>query len=374
MVKAAVFKGVHSMEVREYPKPKPGPNDAVAKMEVCGVCGTDPHIYEGHLGVPTPVILGHEVSVILEEMGPNYPRRDAFGEPLKEGDRVTIVPAYACGSCDVCKVQPQRNNLCANGQVYGVTLPCDKAPHLFGGYAEYMYLYPEPWIYKCPKGMSPEVLSLADPLAVGLRGLEAAYAPGLPWAGEGFGLGKTVLIQGLGTIGILTAAAAKEAGAGKVIGIESVDLRIKVAKKFGVDEVVDMKEYPTPEARKQRVMELTGGKGADVVIELAGVPVAFKEAIELTRRGGKLIELGHFTNVGEIAINPHLVTFREIEIMGIWAYPPAVLGTAIKVMERSMDKYPYHELVTNRYPVEKAEQALIDARDKNCIKAVILGE
>lgn len=374
MVKAAVFNGVHEIEVREFPRPKVGPNDALARVEVCGICGTDPHIYEGHLPVPVPVILGHEVSCILEEMGPNYPRTDAFGNPVKEGDRITVVPAYACGKCDVCKIQPQRSNLCTGGECYGVTLPCDKAPHLLGGYSEYIYLYPEAEIYKCPEGMTPEVLSLADPLAVGLRGLEASYAPGLPWANEGFGLGKSVLIQGLGTIGILTAAAAREAGAGLVIGIEGVDLRIETAKKFGVDEVVDMKKYPTPEARRERVMELTGGKGADVVIELAGVPGAFKEAIQLTRRGGKLVELGHFTDVGEIPINPHIITFREIEIMGIWAYPPAVLGTAIRVMERSMDKYPYGELVTNRYPIDEAEKALKDARDKNCVKAVIVGK
>lgn len=374
MVKAAVLNGIHQVEIKEFPKPKVEPNDALLRVEVCGVCGSDPHIYEGHLPVPYPVILGHEVSCIIEEMGSNYPRHDANGTPVKEGDRITIVPAYNCGKCSVCKTQPHRHNLCANGEVYGVTLTSSNAPHLFGGYSQYMYLYPEAWIYKCPEGMSPEVLSLADPLAVGLRGLEAAYAPGLPWAGEGFGIGKTVLIQGLGTIGILTAAAAKAAGAKTVIAIDGVPSRMAMAKKFGVDEVIDLNVEKTPEERREHVYRLTNGAGADVVIELAGVPSAFQEAIQLTRRGGKLIELGHFTDVGDIPINPHLITFREIEICGIWAYPAPVLGSAIALMEQTMERFPYSELITNRYSIDDAEKALIDARKKNCIKAVIMGD
>ncbi|TEB04448.1 5-exo-hydroxycamphor dehydrogenase [Pelotomaculum schinkii] len=374
MVKAAVLKGVEQVEIMEFPKPKVAKDCALARVEVCGICGSDPHIYQGHLPVPYPIILGHEVSLILEEMGPEYPRHDVLGNPVKEGDRVALVPAYNCGKCVVCKLQPQRHNLCEKGECYGVTLQCSKEPHLFGGYAEYMYLYPEAWIYKCPEGMSAEVLALADPLAVGLRGLDAACSPGLPWAREGFGVGKTVLIQGLGTIGILTAAAAKAAGASAVYAIDGVKSRIDMSYKFGVDEVIDFNEYKTPEERLARVNKLTNGMGCDVVIELAGVPAVFQEAINLTRRGGKLIELGHYTDVGTIPINPQVISFREIEIVGLWAYAAPELGTAISLIQQTMDRFPYADLITHRYHIDEADQALKEARDRNCIKSVILGK
>jgi L-iditol 2-dehydrogenase len=195
---------------------------------------------------------------------------------------------------------------------------------------------------------------------------------GIPYAWDGFGVGKTVVIQGLGPIGILTAAAAKSSGARKIIGIEGVDLRIKLAQKFGVDHIIDLKTFAKPEERINEVRRLTGGLGGDVVIELAGVPTAFHEGIEMTRRGGKYVEIGHFTDVGTIPVNPQHIAFRDLDIFGVWAYPPTVLKEAISLLEMTIDAFPYKELVTHKFPLTETEKALITSRNKECCKALIV--
>lgn len=371
-VKAAVLTNVREMKVRDFPKPEVADDCALFKVDACGVCGTDPHIYEGHLPVPYPIILGHEASCTIEEMGSKFPRLDSLGNKIEEGYRVTMCAATPCGQCYFCKFEAHRSNLCEQGPVYGITLSCADPPHLFGAYSEYLYVLPRSWIYKAPEDMKPEVLALVDPLSVGVRGLERAYQPGIPYAWDGFGLGKTVVIQGLGPIGILTAAAAKTAGARRVIGIEGIDLRIELAQKFGVDQIIDLKTFTKPKERIAEVRRLTGGLGADVTIELAGVPVAFQEGIEMTRRGGKYVEVGHFTDVGTIPINPQHITFRDLDILGVWAYPPTVLTTSLAIMEMTRDKYPYEELVTHKFSIEETEKAILTSRDKKCCKAIVM--
>ncbi len=370
-VKAAVLTAVKKIEIREFPKPKVADNSALFKVEACGVCGTDPHVYEGHLPAPYPMVMGHEATFIIEEMGSKFPRKDAFGNKIVEGDRVNVCASVPCGECYFCRFEPHRSNLCEVGPVYGITMSCKDPPHLFGAYSKYMYIVPRSWIFKTPKVIKTEIGILADPLAVGLRGLERAFQPGLPYAGDGFGLGKTVIVQGLGPIGILTTAAAKTAGARKVIGIEGVDSRIAMAKKFGVDNVIDLKTYDTSEKRIQEARRLTGGLGADVVIECSGVPVAFQEGMEMTRRGGKYVELGHFTDVGTIPINPQHISFRDLDLLGVWAYPPSELGTALSVIEMTIDRYPYEELVTHKFSIDETEKAILTSRDKKCCKAMV---
>jgi len=372
MVQAAVFVGPEQVEIREFPKPELADDCALLRVTNCGVCGTDPHIYSGHLQVPTPTVLGHEFSGVLEEMGPKFPREDAYGNSLAEGDAITIGTSLTCGKCYYCRFMPHRSNLCQNVDIYGITMTCEEAPYLFGGYSDYVYLYPNTWTFKVPEGLSLELAALADPMACASRTLERAYQPGLPWAGEGFGLGRSVVVQGLGTIGLLVAAAAKAAGAYPVIGIEGVPLRIGMAKDFGVDVVVDMNEHSTPEARLEQVLGLTSGLGADVVLEMAGVPSAFAEALQLVRQGGRVVEFGHFTDVGTVPINPQHIVNKEVDLLGVFAYQNSQIGTALKLLRNTHDRFPYERLITHRFPVEKAVDALRAGRDKACVKGMIV--
>lgn len=373
MVKAAVFHGPENVEIAEFERPQLAEDAALLKVAHCGVCGSDSHIYSGHLPIPAPAVLGHEFVGTLAEMGPNFPREDAQGHPLKEGDAVAVCPALFCGDCYICRFVPHRNNLCRKANVYGITLKSDNPPHLFGGYAEYVNLYPNTWLFKIPDGMPVEIAALADPMACASRVVERTFQPGLPWAWEGLGAGKSVVIQGLGTIGIFAAVAAKLAGASPIIGIEMVPARAKMAKKFGVDVVIDMNEFDTPEARAEQVNRLTAGHvGADVVLEMAGVPAAFAESIMLVRPGGKIAEFGHFTDVGTVPINPHHIVWKDIDILGVFAYQNSQFATAMSILEQTIDKLPYGELITHRFPVEKAEEALKVSRSRECVKAMIV--
>ncbi|MBT7914340.1 alcohol dehydrogenase catalytic domain-containing protein, partial [Candidatus Bathyarchaeota archaeon] len=293
MVKAAILEDVRKLKIVDYPEPKVEDNGILLKMELCGVCGTDMHLYEGNMKIPFPVIPGHEWVGIIEEIGEKAKGYESKGLHLDVGDRITVVPGTNryCGECYFCKFMPHKPSLCPGRKVMGVNLSSIEEPHLLGGWAEKIYVNAEKyWVFKVPEEVPPEVAVLSEPMAVSSRALERAYAPGIPTVGEGFGLGQSVVVQGAGAIGLLAVATAKIAGAGNIISIDMVDERLKMAEEMGADHVIDMRHYNTTEDRVAEVKRLTNGLGGDVVIEAVGVPAAFAEGIELTRRGGKFVE------------------------------------------------------------------------------------
>ena len=262
--------------------------------------------------------------------------------------------------------------MCTDCDIYGITMGIQNTPSIFGGYSEYVYLLPNSWVFKIPDDMPFEVAALADPYACATRTVERAFTPGNPSAWDSLGVGKSVVVQGLGTIGLLAAAAAKTAGACPVIGIESVPTRMEYAKKFGCDIVIDMNIYKTVEERVSKVKELTNGLGADVVLEMAGVPKAFAESLELVRPGGKVIEFGHFSNVGTVPINPQIIVNKDLDIHGIFAYPNTQIAISLNMLQNTKDRFPYQELITHRFTVDEAEKAIKAGRDKTCVKAMIV--
>jgi L-iditol 2-dehydrogenase len=214
--------------------------------------------------------------------------------------------------------------------------------------------------------------ALADPIACGTRALERAFAPGLPWAGEGVGLGTSVVVQGLGPIGILTGAAARAMGASPVIGIDRIPMRLEMAKRFGFDEVLSLQELAEVEDRVEAVRAATRGLGADVVVEVVGLPAAFAESLRLVRRGGKVVEFGHFTDNGTMPLNPQQLVNLDVDVLGSYAYPNSQLGTALTFLSRYAEVYPFEELVTHTFGVADTERAIEASRDKVCVKAMVV--
>jgi L-iditol 2-dehydrogenase len=364
MVKAAVLAEVGKLEIKDFEMPKLADDAMLVKIEACGVCASDVHIYRGHLPVPLPVMLGHELSGVVEELGPKANARlKVYGGDLEVGSRVTVVPGLPCGKCFYCKNSPDLPNLCTNRLVYGVNRSCENPPHLYGGYSEYLYVEPGSWVYKLPREMSFELGALAEPAAVSTRALGRAVGP------LGKATGSTVVVQGLGTIGLLAVAAAKFAGARLVIGVDRVEQRLEMALKTGADEIVDMRQYSTSEDRIKRVSELTEGIGSDITIECTGVPDAFREGIEFTKRGGKYVEVGHYTDPGGIEIRPHTICFRDMDILGSWVYPMWQFSEALKVL--GSGKFPLEEILTHRFKIEDAQKALETSERGECIKALI---
>lgn len=366
MVKAAVLLEPKKLEVLDYDKPKVADDALLAKIKCCGVCGTDVHKFLGYgKGVPYPLILGHEFSGVVEQLGPKANEAlVVHGGELAEGDAVTVVPGLPCGECHFCRNFPDRPNLCTNRLIYGGSRTSRDPPHLYGGFAEYIYVEPRSWVYKLPEGMSFKLGALAEPASVSTRALERAIGPEMDASG------LTVVVQGAGAIGLLATAAAKAAGAEKVINIDRVKERLKMAKELGADELVNMKEFVDPREWIERVQELTDGVGADVVIECTGVPEAFLEGLEMVRRGGKYVEMGHFTDPGGIELHPHAICYRDMDILGSWVYPMAQFGKSLEILNSG--KFPLEEIFTHEFGVEDTLKAIQTSERGECVKALVV--
>jgi L-iditol 2-dehydrogenase len=374
MIQAAVLETPGRLSIERFPESPPPRDGAVLHPTHCGVCGTDPHMYSGHLAVPMPLVMGHEFSGILKGWGPDFPARDVYGQDLKPGDAVAVGTTLSCGTCYYCRFVPQRENLCQNVNIYGITLGSEDAPHVRGAYSELMYLFPQTWLFKLPSNVSLKMAALSDPIACGTRALERAFGPGLPWAGEGMGLGKSVVVQGLGPIGIVTGAAARAMGASPVIGIDRIPMRMDMAKRFGFDEILSLEDLPDLEDRVAAVRSMTRGLGADIVVEVVGLPVAFAESLRLVRKGGRIVEFGHFTDNGTMALNPQQIVNLDVDILGSYAYPNSQIGTSLAFLSRYADVYPFEDLVTHTFPVAQTEEAIHASRDKLCVKAMVVSE
>jgi threonine dehydrogenase-like Zn-dependent dehydrogenase len=136
--------------------------------------------------------------------------------------------------------------------------------------------------------------------------------------------------------------------------------------------VLSLRELHEVEDRVQAVRAATRGLGADVVVEVVGLPAAFAESLRLVRRGGKVVEFGHFTDNGTMPLNPQQLVNLDVDVLGSYAYPNAQLGTALTFLSRYAEVYPFEELVTHTFGVEDTEQAIKASRDKVCVKAMVV--
>jgi len=373
LVKAAVMTEPGSMLIEGFEKPEVGSNSMLLRTEIAGICGTDVHMFQGHLSsVSFPIIPGHEYVGKIEKMGIGGADMELGGHDLQVGDRVAVVPCIPCGKCYYCKSVPSRLNLCENRVCYGITMSCRDPPHLLGAMAENLYVMPRSRVCKIPEDMPSELAVLVEPLAAATRGLERAFQPGLPYAHEGFGIEKSIVVQGVGPIGLLAVIAARVSGAGMIIAVDSIDLRLKTAEEFGANAAINMRDFPQEEDRVQKVRQLTSGRGADIVLECAGVPSAFAEGIRYVRRGGKLVELGHYANSGMTQLNPRDICWRDIDLHGSWSYLPSQFETAMNLLYHQRDRFSFKNLITHRFHLEEAARGIekMSAKEES-IKVVI---
>jgi L-iditol 2-dehydrogenase len=239
---------------------------------------------------------------------------------------------------------------------------------LRGGCAEYAVIRAGSWVFKPSDGLAAERRVLAEPTAVATRAVERAMSPGLPSTGEGYGIGKTVVVQGVGPVGLLIVAVLRSTGAGRIIATDLVDGRLDMAQRLGADVLINAGQT-TVEDRVAQVRELTYGAGADLVIEAAGVPAAFAEALQLARRGGKVIELGHYTDPGATSIHPYTICYKDLDVLGVWAYPQIQFETALSFLERC--ELPLEDLISHRLPLEDAERGLNMLGQEGVLKVVV---
>jgi threonine dehydrogenase-like Zn-dependent dehydrogenase len=375
-IRVATFDGPGAAPViRGVPWPDIPAKAALIKVGACGVCGTDLHILKGHWPkpLPWPFTLGHELGGTIVEAGAEF-REDFMGKPLRLGDKVMIPPLNPCGRCYYCVHYPEHANKCLAPVYYGRYLGFDKPPHLWGGWAEYVYvdldMLPGTKVYRLPDDMSERLGSLSEPLTSCIRAFNRAARAG------GFGWGATVVIQGSGPIGILAIAAAREMGAGRVICVGAPEEpRLRLARRFGAEATVDIGTHASPQARIDAVRAIVGGFGADLVMDCSGHPSAGPEGIEFLRDGGCYVEMGQFTDAGAIETNWHRICTKDLAVLGSWGFTGNDLPLGVDMLYRTRDKYPWLEMQTI-YPFSQdgIARAVADAMAMRTVKSTIVPE
>jgi threonine dehydrogenase-like Zn-dependent dehydrogenase len=365
-------------EIREYPLPDPAPGCVLVKMEVSGICGTDKHTYQGYAGqyggggaprrVPFPIIEGHENVGTIAAIGGDAPYTDFEGVTLKVGDRVIVGPNVSCGTCYYCR-HDFPYYCCENTVDYGNNISARNPPHLFGGWSQYLYVVPGSFMVRVPDDLPSEIAVLTEIMAVtvGLdRGKQISAFPS-----ESFLFDDSVVVLGTGPLGMCFVMKARMLGAGTIIAVDLSDYRLTFARKLGADHVIDASKTSESE-RLERVRELTHGRGADVLVECAGVPGAVREALDMLRLGGLMVEAGNFSDMGEIPISPHRhLCAKNVRILGVGGEEPAAYGPSMRQMARYMEHYPLGEFVTHRFGLREVEAAMKQSMAADSMKVVI---
>jgi threonine dehydrogenase-like Zn-dependent dehydrogenase len=230
-------------------------------------------------------------------------------------------------------------------------------PHFKGTFGDYFYLYPNHLVFKVPD-------ELPDELVAGVNCAMAQVTCG--WDLANVQMGETVVIQGAGGLGLYAIAVARERGAGRIIVIDGVRERLEVASMFGADEFVDLTDFPDAAARIRRVRELTGGWGADVVMEVGGFPKITEEGIQMVGSGGRYVEIGNISPGLTYQADPALWVTQNVSIFGNNHYGRRHLRDALDLLRRTAKKYPYARIVSHKFPLEAINEAFA-AQDKGGI-------
>lgn len=363
-MKAAVFiQGKHPFEIREYPLSAPAANQAVVRLECSGICGTDVHIHEGALAIPGPMIIGHEFIGRVRALGRGV-RKDCFGSPLRVGDRVIVNVIEPCGRCRPCKTGGAASCLNLGKSLIYAQDPA-KAPHLHGGFAE-ATVVPTRYLHKLPAKIPSEVV--ASFLCAG-----ATVFCGLRYAG-GVMKGEHVVVQGSGPVGLCAAMVAKSLGAKTVtlIGSSSHPLRLELARQLGAHEVLDIRASSVAQ-RRERIMQITGGVGADMVFEGTGSPEAIQEGLGLLRNCGRYVWAGQYSNRGEVSIPPHLVTFNALRVFGSAQFTADDRRDYLRLLAKIPRRWSaIRRVITDRFRIEQINDAIAKAAAGKAIKAVLV--
>ncbi|MEZ5669057.1 MAG: zinc-binding dehydrogenase [Alphaproteobacteria bacterium] len=379
-VRAAVMTAPGRLELRDYPYPDVGADAMVMKLEMCGICGTDKHTYRGetvqYAGTPAeshtpfPLIPGHEVVGTVAEIGKAAATSLEYsGQPLAVGDRVVMCPDILCGKCWYC-----RNTfgfpLCQNIRGYGNAFCSDEAPHLMGGWADYIYVRPDAFVFKVPDELDARLAVMAELMAVTYNLDKAKQLYTL--AGDGFGSGATVVIQGTGPMGLLHVLKAHILGAGRIIALDRSQSRLALARDFGADHTIAVAGASRAE-RVEAVRALTDGRGADVIVECTGEAEAIPEGLEMARRGGTYVVAGVFADVGDIPINPHRhLLANQINLIGMTNHPPTGYVNSMRLLARFKDRFPLDRFVSHAFPLDRVEEAMATAFDIDRAMKVVL--
>lgn len=344
-MKAARFHGRGDIRIDEVPEPAVRPGTVKVEVEWCGICGTDLHEYlEGPIFAPpadaphpltgetVPITLGHEFAGVVAELGGGV-------TDLNVGDRVVVEPYLVCGRCDACR--QGRYNVCATLGFVGLS-------GAGGGFSQYV-VAERRWIH--PLGeLGTDVGALVEPLAVAYHAVRLSGARA----------GQAAVVFGAGPIGLVTTSVLRAVGVEQVLVVEPADVRKEKAKVAGADAIID----PAVGDTLEQILEATGGRGADVSFECAGIDAVLRTAIQGTRVGGTCVNVAIWGHEASVAMND--LVFREVNLLGSLAYAndhPATIGL---IADGKVDPFQF---ITGRIALDdivaKGFDELIDNKEEN---------
>ncbi len=340
--RAIVQTAPRHLELRELPLPDIDDDSGLLRIEACGICGSDAEQYAGVLPVRLPVVPGHEPLGIVERVGDRAAKRWR----VEVGDRVAVEAPIPCGRCPACR--SGRYQVCrARGFLFGHGyVPLAHSPGLWGGYADYMYLDPCSIVHRVRKDIPAALAVMFNPLGAGFR-----WAVEIPRTGPG----DTVLVLGPGQRGLASVIAARAAGADTIIvtGLSRDAPKLALAREFGADHVIDIEA----EDARTRVRELTGGRGADVVVEVtANAPEPVAEALHYAATGGRIVLAGVKGLKAVPEFVSDLVVMKELAILGAFAVTSRGYESAIRLIESG--RVPLERMHTHDFRLEDAELAI----------------
>jgi alcohol dehydrogenase len=346
---ALVLEAPRRLVSRDFDVPQVGDDDALLQVEACGLCGTDHEEFTGELFPGYAFVPGHESVGIIEQIGAKAAAR--WG--VARGDRVAVEVFLSCRTCEACVAGAYQR--CARhglADMYGF-VPADRAPGLWGGYAQRQYLAPDSLLCPVPSSLDAVTATMFNPLGAGIR-----WAVTVP----GTRAGDVVAVLGPGVRGLSASAAAKAAGAGFVMvtGLGARDSnRLAIAKEFGADLAVDVDEADPVRALR----DVTGGL-ADVVVDVtAKAPAAFTDAFRLARPGGTVVVAGTRGPLGgDSRFNPDLIVYKELRILGALGVNTTAYRDALEL------------LASRRFPFEELRREVVDLDGVNALLSRMAGE
>lgn len=340
-MKAVVIRTPNRAFFKDENKPRPREGQVLVKVAASGVCMSDVEVWKGtrpQAYVKYPVIPGHEWCGTVEEVGPGV-------KGLGIGHRVAVEGHNFCGACPWCK--RGETNLCVSYNEHGFTLP--------GGFAEYAVVRAD-LAHAFPSTLPFEMAALAEPFACVVHGTERAKVKP----------GDTVAVVGPGTIGLLAAGWAKLAQPERLVVIGVDRANEAVARKMGATEYLTTSDDPVG-----RVREMTGGAGADVVLETAGSETALPLSLDLVRRGGNVVLMGIVGGGRRMFLEADVFALRDLRVDGVFAYTTNNFAEALRLIETGrMNLKP---LITHTFPLQEFEKAfeLLSTRKEPVVKVLL---
>lgn len=358
MTRAAVlreFGAPATVEELEVPELETGA--LLMEVEAATVCGTDVHIQRGRFpSAQVPLVMGHES--VGRVVATNGRYVDSNDQSISVGDRIVFAYPW-CGSCYWCTIARQPT-LCQSMRMYGWG-PSDVHPYLTGTFAEHVYVSP-----------GCKILKVSDDLDAGVVASSTCALRSVMHAFERLGMqgpvlpSDTVAVIGSGAIGLYATAVALASGAGQVILVGAPAERLRIGESWGASEVLDI-TTTSSEARLERVLALTDGRGADIAIDCAGPVAAFGEALEMTRRGGRVLEIGIGT-LEPLEIRPHYFNIKMISVTGSISGDIPHFWRAVRFLERHRQTFDFEALTAGSFSLDNVNEALSAVEEQRLVK------